>query len=99
VQLIASLVAALKESNQSGHVFFRLFPIVSVGLACLRRAAPRRRPIHQAARPSNRAPTPQLKGQVSVRAAVLGDEESNRFFGVSLADKGMQAVWFSVKKR
>jgi hypothetical protein len=41
--------------------------------------------------------TAQLQGQVTVRAAVLGDEESSRFFGVSLADAGMQAVWFNVK--
>ena len=41
--------------------------------------------------------TAQLQGQVTVRAAVLGDEESSRFFGVSLADAGIQAVWFSVK--
>lgn len=39
----------------------------------------------------------QQQGQVTVRAAVLGDDESNRFFGVSLADKGMQAVWLGVR--
>jgi len=39
----------------------------------------------------------QQEGQVTVRAAVLGDDESERYFGVSLADKGMQAVWLSVK--
>jgi hypothetical protein len=39
----------------------------------------------------------QEEGQVTVSAAVLGDDESERYFGVSLADKGMQAVWLSVK--
>jgi len=39
----------------------------------------------------------QQDGQVTVRAAVLADDESERYFGVSLADKGMQAVWLSVK--
>jgi hypothetical protein len=39
----------------------------------------------------------QQEGQVTARAAVLGDDESERYFGVSLADKGMQAVWLSVK--
>ncbi len=32
-----------------------------------------------------------------MRAAVLGDDESLRFFGAPLADKGMQAVWLDVK--
>src|SRR5206468_1168841 len=39
----------------------------------------------------------QQQDQVTVRAAVLGDDESLRFFGASLADKGMQAVWLDVK--
>lgn len=39
----------------------------------------------------------QQQGRVTLRAAVLDDEESRRFFGVSLADSGMQAVWLSVK--
>jgi hypothetical protein len=38
----------------------------------------------------------QQQGQVTARVAVLGDDESERYFGVSLADKGMQAVWLSV---
>jgi hypothetical protein len=37
------------------------------------------------------------QGQVTVRAAVLSDDESERYFGVPLADKGMQAVWLGVK--
>ena len=32
-----------------------------------------------------------------VRAAVLSDDESSRYFGVALADKGIQAVWLSVE--
>lgn len=39
----------------------------------------------------------QQQGQVTARVAVLSDDESERYFGVSLADKGMQAVWLSVK--
>jgi LssY C-terminus len=39
----------------------------------------------------------QQQGQVTVHAAVLSDDEGERYFGVSLADKGMQAVWLSVK--
>jgi len=38
----------------------------------------------------------QQQGQVTVRAAVLGDAESLRYFGVPLADEGIQAVWLSV---
>jgi hypothetical protein len=33
---------------------------------------------------------------VSVRAAVLTDDESERYFGASLADHGIQAIWLSV---
>jgi hypothetical protein len=36
------------------------------------------------------------QGAVTVRAAVLTDDESNRYFGASLADHGIQAVWLSV---
>ncbi|MBR0775642.1 LssY C-terminal domain-containing protein [Bradyrhizobium diazoefficiens] len=39
----------------------------------------------------------QQQGQVTARVAVLSDDESERYFGVSLADKGMQAVWLSVR--
>jgi hypothetical protein len=39
----------------------------------------------------------QQQGQVMVRAAVLSDDESSRYFGVALADKGIQAVWLSVE--
>ena len=77
--------------------FFRWFLIVSVVLpAC---SGCTKTPPDPSGRDAfeSRA-TAQLQGQVTVRAAVLGDEESSRFFGVSLADKGMQAVWFSVKK-
>ena len=38
----------------------------------------------------------QQQGLLSVRTAVLSDDESKRYFGVALADAGMQAVWFSV---
>ena len=36
------------------------------------------------------------QGEVTVRAAVLTDDESERYFGASLADQGIQAVWLSV---
>jgi len=36
------------------------------------------------------------QGTVTVRAAVLTDEESERYFGASLADHGIQVVWLSV---
>ena len=36
------------------------------------------------------------QGAVTVRAAVLTDDESERYFGVSLADHGIQVVWLSV---
>jgi len=36
------------------------------------------------------------QGEVTVRAAVLTDEESERYFGASLADHGIQVVWLSV---
>ena len=36
------------------------------------------------------------QGAVTVRAAVLTDEESERYFGVSLADHGIQVIWLSV---
>jgi len=36
------------------------------------------------------------QGAVTVRAAVLTDDESERYFGASLADQGIQAVWLSV---
>jgi hypothetical protein len=39
----------------------------------------------------------QQQGKTIVRAAVLSDEESTRYFGVALADKGIQAVWLSVE--
>jgi hypothetical protein len=39
----------------------------------------------------------QQQGQITVRAAVLSDDESSRYFGVALADKGIQAVWLSVE--
>jgi hypothetical protein len=35
-------------------------------------------------------------GAVTVRAAVLTDDESERYFGASLADNGIQVVWLSV---
>lgn len=36
------------------------------------------------------------QGAVTVRAAVLTDDESERYFGASLANQGIQAVWLSV---
>jgi LssY C-terminus len=39
----------------------------------------------------------QQQGPVTVRAAVLTDDESQRYFGVALADEGIQAVWLSVE--
>jgi hypothetical protein len=39
----------------------------------------------------------QQQGELTVRAAVLSDDESSRYFGVALADKGIQAVWLSVE--
>jgi len=36
------------------------------------------------------------QGAVTVRAAVLTDNESERYFGASLADHGIQVVWLSV---
>jgi hypothetical protein len=76
--------------------FFRWVPIVSVvvlaGSGCTKTPPdPSGRDVFE-----TRA-TAQQQGQVTVSASVLGDEESNRFFGVSLADRDMQAVWLSVK--
>ena len=39
----------------------------------------------------------QQQGPITVRAAVLSDDESSSYFGVALADKGIQAVWLSVE--
>jgi hypothetical protein len=36
------------------------------------------------------------QGKVTVRAAALTDDESERYFGASLADHGIQVVWLSV---
>src|SRR4051812_39265632 len=36
------------------------------------------------------------QGAVTVRAAVLTDDESEEYFGASLADRGIQVVWLSV---
>lgn len=36
------------------------------------------------------------QGAVSVRAAVLTDDEGQRYFGASLADHGIQAIWLGV---
>ena len=36
------------------------------------------------------------QGPVTVRAAVLTDDESEQYFGASLADHGIQVVWLSV---
>jgi hypothetical protein len=38
----------------------------------------------------------QSQGAVMVRAAVLSDDESQDYFGASLADEGVQAIWLSV---
>jgi hypothetical protein len=87
--------AALKEPIIVG-ASFRWFPIVSVVLlAC---SGCTKTPPDRSGRDAfeSRAAA-QQQGQVTLRAAVLSDDESSRFFGVSLADRGMQAVWFSVK--
>jgi hypothetical protein len=75
--------------------FFRSFPIFAAILlvagGCSKAPPdPAGRDVFEA-----RAVT-QQQGQVTVRAAVLADDESERYFGVSLADKGIQAVWLSV---
>jgi len=36
------------------------------------------------------------QGAVTVRAAVLTDDESERYFGAALADHGLQVVWLNV---
>jgi hypothetical protein len=36
------------------------------------------------------------QGAVTVRAAVLTDDESQRYFGGSLADHGIQAIWLGI---
>src|SRR4029077_6203955 len=36
------------------------------------------------------------QGAVTIRAALLTDDESERYFGASLADHGIQVVWLSV---
>src|SRR6476620_6323890 len=83
-RLTASPVAALKLQPSSSPIrvgaFFRWFPIVSVVLlAC---SGCTKTPPDPSGREAfeSRA-TAQLQGQVTVRAAVLGDEESSRFFG------------------
>lgn len=38
----------------------------------------------------------QKDGQLNVRAAVLDDRESERFFGVPLARRGIQPVWLEI---
>src|SRR3954464_1630797 len=83
----AILDAALKEPIIVG-ASFRWFPIVSVVLlAC---SGCTKTPPDRSGRDAfeSRA-TAQQQGQVTLRAAVLGDDESSRFFGVPLADRGM----------
>src|SRR6476659_3455208 len=36
------------------------------------------------------------QGAVTIRAAVLTDDESERYFGASLADHGIQVIWLNV---
>src|SRR5437660_1758005 len=36
------------------------------------------------------------QGSVTVRASVLSDDESQTYFGASLADHGIQAIWLNV---
>ncbi|WP_407159436.1 hypothetical protein [Bradyrhizobium sp. STM 3557] len=38
------------------------------------------------------------RGAVTVRATVLTDDESERYFGASLADHGIQVIWLNVEK-
>jgi len=99
-QLTASPVAALKlQPLEVQSEWARVLDgFRSYRWSCLLAAAAPKTPPDPSGRDAfeSRA-TAQLQGQVTVRAAVLGDEESSHFFGVSLADAGMQAVWFSVK--
>jgi hypothetical protein len=76
--------------------FFRSFPVVAAILIAAGGCS--RTPPDPGGKEAfeSRAIT-QQQGQVTARAAVLGDDESERYFGVSLADKGMQAVWLDVK--
>jgi len=76
--------------------FFRWFPVVLVALlaGC---GCTKSQPDPSGRDAFESRATTQQQAQVTVRAAVLGDDESLRFFGVSLADQGMQAVWLSVK--
>jgi hypothetical protein len=73
----------------------RCFPLILVVLALCGCAGPAPDPSGRDVLIS-RASTRQ-QGQVIVRTAVLSDDESSRYFGVALADKGIQAVWLSVE--
>jgi hypothetical protein len=41
----------------------------------------------------------QQKDDLTVRAAVLDNQESARFFGVPLARRGLQPVWLEIRWR
>jgi LssY C-terminus len=77
------------------RVFFRWFPLLSLVLVV--GGCTNSQPDQSGRADFESRATTQQQAQVTVRAVVLDDDESLRFFGVSLADKGMQAVWFSVK--
>ena len=76
--------------------FFRWFPVVSVALLA-GSGCTKSQPDPSGRDAFEWRAITQQQTQLTVRAAVLGDDESFRFFGVSLADKGMQAVWVSAK--
>ena len=53
-------------------------------------------PDRTAAQPCQSHAEVRQQGAVTVRAAVLTDDESERYFGASLADHGIQVIWLSV---
>jgi hypothetical protein len=53
-------------------------------------------PDRTAAQPFQSRAEVRAQGAVTVRAAVLTDDESERYFGASLADHGIQVIWLSV---
>ena len=69
-----------------------VFPLVSVLFDCSRAPPdPSSKDLF-----ASRAMT-QRQGPVTVSAAVLSADESQRYFGAGLADQGIQAIWLSVE--